>query len=144
MYDLQCTESNGNLRRDIDVPDSQINHIAEGIQRPKSTGPVFDDFDHSIQSLADGICDRRTDERKHVLQMGSKRLNEILERLKPTSHCRRHPSLQKRLGRLWIDILPELLEFILQYPRPMNAPIALLELINQSGMPLSPVRGMHE
>src|SRR4030067_907245 len=104
MNDLHCTESNGNLRRDIDVPDSQINHIAEGIQRPKPTGPVFDDFNHSIQSLADGICDRRPDECKHVLQMGSERLNEILERLKPTSHCRRHPSLQKRLGRLWLDI----------------------------------------
>src|SRR3990170_5767500 len=119
MYDLQCTESNWNLRRDINVPDSQINHIAEGIQRPKSTGPVFDDFDHAIQSLADGICDRRTDERKHVLQMGSKRLNEILERLKPTSHCRRHPSLQKRLGRLWIDISVTELMMILPLLSPL-------------------------
>ena len=119
MYDLQCTESNGNLRRDIDVPDSQINHIAEGIQRPKSTGPVFDDFDHSIQSLADGICDRRPDECKHVLQMGSERLNEILERLKPTSHCRRHPSLQKRLGRLWIDISVTELMMILPLLSPL-------------------------
>ena len=119
MYDLQCTESNGNLRRDIDVPDSQINHIAEGIQRPKSTGPVFDDFNHSIQSLADGICDRRPDECKHVLQMGSERLNEILERLKPTSHCRRHPSLQKRLGRLWIDISVTELMMILPLLSPL-------------------------
>ena len=51
----QGTQLAGNVRRNIEVTNGQVNHVGEVVQVAISGRPVLDDFDNTIQALTDSI-----------------------------------------------------------------------------------------
>ena len=45
----------GNMRRNIDIANSQINHVGEAVEIAISGGAVFNDFDNTVKALTDGV-----------------------------------------------------------------------------------------
>ncbi len=55
MLLLECSKFVGDLRRDIDVTDGEVNQVDERLHRSESTGTVLHDADDPIEALGDGI-----------------------------------------------------------------------------------------
>jgi hypothetical protein len=45
----------GNMRRNIEVANSQEDHVGEVAEVTISAGPVFNNFDNTVKALTDGI-----------------------------------------------------------------------------------------
>ena len=78
----QGTESAGNLRRDVEVSDTQIDQVGEGLQTSESTGAILDHADDSVEAFGHGIGQAR-------------RRGSMVRTIRPRRpHCgHRHPVL---------------------------------------------------
>ncbi len=52
----------GNMRRNIEVTDGQVDHVGEVIQVAISGGSIFHDLDDTVQALTNGIGQVSVDE----------------------------------------------------------------------------------
>jgi hypothetical protein len=115
------------LRRNIYITDCEENHIGEGIQGSKSTGSVFDDFDDSIESLGYGIGQTRFDERDDLGAVFSDGIDKFSHGFETSFECCCSPAFEESLsGPLGLEV-PEVLEFVLEEPSPVDAAVAFLE-----------------
>lgn len=70
-------EPRWDLVRDVQVTDGQVDHIGECLQVFKTTGPVFDDFQDTVDALALGIGQTGFDKRQDVFLMLSEGADEF-------------------------------------------------------------------
>jgi hypothetical protein len=112
------------LRRNIYVTNCEENHIGEGIQGAKSTGPVLDDFDDSIESFGGGVRQPRFDKRDDVAAVFSKRIDKFSHGFKTSSESCCSPSCEESFGGPWRFVVPELLKFILEKPSPVDTAVS--------------------
>ena len=115
------------MRRNIYVTNCEENHIGEGIQGAKSTGPVLDDFDDSIESFGGGVRQPRFDKRDDVTAVFSKRIDKFSHGFKTSSESCCSPSLEESFGGPWRFEVPELLEFVLEKPSPVDTAVSFCE-----------------
>ena len=59
----------GNMRRNIEVTNGQVNHVGEVVQVAISGSPILDDFDNSVKALSDGIGEVSVDEGNDVIDI---------------------------------------------------------------------------
>jgi len=45
----------GNLRRDIEVADGQVDHVGEALEVAITGSSILDDFDNTVEAFADGV-----------------------------------------------------------------------------------------
>ena len=124
MSDSHCTESGGNLRRDIEVSDAQVNEVGKGIQRFKSTGSILDHADDSIEPFGGGVGQVRVDEGRDAGRMLAHRVDEPAQGLQAAAQGRRRPLLEEAFGGPARLVAPEVLELVLQAPGAVDARLA--------------------
>jgi len=74
----------------------------------------------------------------------SEGFDEFLNGFQAASEGSGDPPFEESRGGPWGLILPELFKFILQYPGPMDPPVAFLERVEDAGVLLGAVRRMPE
>ena len=67
----------GNMRRNIEVANSQENHVSEVVEITISGGPVFNDFNDAVKALADSIGQVPIGEGDDVIKVISYRTDEL-------------------------------------------------------------------
>ena len=72
-----CAEFGRNLRRNIEVANSQENHVSEVVEITISGGPVFNDFNDAVKALADSIGQVPIGEGDDVIKVISYRTDEL-------------------------------------------------------------------
>ena len=132
MVDSQCTETRRDLRRDIDVTDSEEYHVGKGIERAKSAGPILDDFDDAIEAFCDRVGESGSDEGQYAVVMPLQGVDKLAHGFQSASKGRCHPAPDEAFSRPRGFILPELLEFILELPCSVNAAIALVQRLQRA------------
>ena len=45
----------GDMRRNIEVANSQVDHVGKAVQIAITGSPVFNDFDNTVKTFTDGI-----------------------------------------------------------------------------------------
>jgi len=120
------------LRRNIYITNYEENHIGEGIQGAKSTGPVFYDFDDSIESFGGGVRQPRFDKRDDMAAVFSKRIDKFSHGFKTSSESCCSPSCEKSFGGPWRFEVPELLEFVLEKPSPVDTAVSFSECMEDA------------
>lgn len=127
-------EPGWDLRRDIDVSDCQKDQVFEGVETAEPTCPILDNFDDAIEAFRDGVGQTRPDEGEDVLGVGAKHPDEFLDRFKAASHCRRRPALDKPSCGPRRPVVPELFEFVLKSPGPIDPPVGFLQRLQRLGV----------
>ncbi len=51
----QCAQTAGNMCRNIELTNGQVNHVGEVVQVAISGSAILDDFDNSVEAFSDGI-----------------------------------------------------------------------------------------
>ena len=59
----------GNMRRNIEVANGQVDHVSEAIQVAISRGAVLNDFDNPVKALTDGIGQAPVGEGDDVIEI---------------------------------------------------------------------------
>ena len=67
----------GNLRRNIEVANGQENHVSEAVEVAISRGPIFNDFDNTVKTFADGIGQISIGEGDDVIEVNSHRTDKL-------------------------------------------------------------------
>ena len=120
------------MRRNIYITDGEENHIGEGLQGSKSAGPVFHDFDDSIESLGYGIGQMRFDEGDDLGAVVSEGIDQVSHGFETSSEGCGGPALEKSFsGPLGLE-LPEVLKFVLEEPSPVDAAVASLQSMEET------------
>ena len=127
MVDLQCTEAGRDLCRDIQISDSEEYHVGECVECVESAGPILDNLNDAVEALGDGIGESRSDEGEYAIVVLSQGVDELAHGFQPASKGRCHPVFNEAFGSPRSLVLPELLEFILELPRSVDAAIGLVE-----------------
>ena len=124
---LHCTKMTRDLRRDIDITNSQENHVGKGVKIPESTGAILDYFDDTVESLGYCIGESRTDKGQDFGKVVTEGVDELLQGLQtaPESSC--GPALEESFCGTGICVIPELFKLIFQSPRPEDAVIGSLQ-----------------
>ena len=109
-WDSQGTESAGNLRRDVEVSDTQIDQVGEGLQTSESTGAILDHADETIEAFGHGIGQARVAEGQDALGVFAHGAHELAQRLQAALEGGGRPALEEALGGPPSVVFPELLE----------------------------------
>ncbi len=131
---LHCAEAAMYLRRNIDVSDSQENHVSKGVEIPESTGAVLNDFNDAIEPLGYCIGESRTDKGQDLGKVSTDCADELLQRFQSATESSCSPTLEESFGGTGICIIPELLELILQSPRSVDTVVGSLESFECAGV----------
>ena len=141
---LQRTESDGNLRRDIEVSDAQEDHVGEGIEGAKSTGSILDDAYDSVEAFGDGVGEASLDEGEDSVGVFAHRLHELSQGLQTAPQSGSGPVLDEASGSPWSSVIPKSFELVLQSPGPVDASICLLQCLERTGVLRRTSGGMPE
>jgi hypothetical protein len=126
------------LRRNIYVTNCKEDHISEGIQGAKSTGPVFYDFDDSIESFGGGVGQPRFDKRDDLAAVFSESIDKFSHGFETSSECCCSPSFEKSFGGPWGFEVPELLEFVLEEPSSVDTAVTFSERMEDARILFGP------
>ena len=66
-----------NMRRNIEVTNSQEDHVREVVEITVSRGPVFYNFDNTIKTFTDGISQISIRESDNVIEVMSQRTDKL-------------------------------------------------------------------
>ena len=132
MVDLQCTEADGNLCRDIRISNGEENHVGKGVECAKSAGPVFDDFNDAVYAFSDCIGESRSYKGQYAVVVLPEGVDELTHRRQSASKGRCHPVSDEALGGPRGHVFPELLELILELPCPVDAAIGLVQSLQRT------------
>ena len=69
----------GNMRRNIKVTNRQENHVGEVVEVTVSRGSIFNDFDNTIKTFADGIRQISIGEGNDVIKVISQRTDKLAQ-----------------------------------------------------------------
>ncbi len=131
------------MRRNIEIANGQVDHVSKALQVAISGSPVFDNFDNTVKALANGIGQVSVDKGKDVLEVISQCADKLAQRGNAASQGTGYPMFEELLCRGTIAVIPEVLEFILEYPGTMDATIGVAQAIQEAGIPLGAISGMH-
>lgn len=120
-------EPGRDLLRQIDVADSQVDHVGEGVEVPETAGAVLDDSDDAIDTFSDGIGCPGIDEGHHGLLMFSQGMDKLAHGRQSAEQSAFGPALQKALGGPGCLEVPELLELLFQAPGAIDPAVVLVE-----------------
>jgi len=127
MVDLQCTKADGNLCRDIHISNGEENHVGKGVECTKSAGPVFDDFNDAVYAFSNRVCESRSDEGQNTVVVVPEGVDELAHGRQSASKGRGHPASYEPFGCPRGFVVPELLEFILELPCPVDATVGFVQ-----------------
>ena len=119
----------GDMRRNIEVADSQVDHVGEAVQIAISGSPVFKDFDNTVKPLTDGIGEVPVGEGDDVIEVISQRADELAQRGDTATQCGGHPAFEELLCRGTIAIIPDVFELVLEHPGAVDTPIGVTQAI---------------
>jgi len=115
------------LLRQIDIADSQVDHVGEGVEVAETAGAVLDDPDDAIDTFSDGIGCPSIDEGHHGLLMFSQGVDELAHGRQSAEQSAFGPSFKKALGGPGCLVVPELLELLFQAPGTIDPAVVLIE-----------------
>lgn len=133
----------GNMRRNIEITNDQVDHVSKVIQVAISRGPVFDDFDNTVEAFANGIGQVSIDESEDVLEVISQCADKLAQRGNTASQRGSYPAFEELLRRGAIAVIPEVLELILEHPGTMDATIGVTQAIEKAGISFGAISGVH-
>ncbi len=133
----------GNMRRNIEVANGQEDHVGEVAEVTISGGPVFNDFDNTVKALTDGIGQVPVGEGDDVIEVISYRTDELAQRGNTTTQRGGYPAFEELLRRGTITIIPDVFELVLEHPGAVNAAIGVAQAVEEAGMSLGAISGMH-
>ena len=119
----------GNMRRNIEVTNGQIDHVGEVIQVAISGRPILDDFDNTIQALTDRIGQVSVNEGQDVREVSAQCADELTQRGDPAPQGGGHPACEELCRRGTVAVVPEVLELVLEHPGAVDAPIGVSQAI---------------
>jgi len=131
------------MRRNIEIANGQVDHVSKALQVAISRSPVFDDFDNTVKAFTNGIGQVSVDKGKDVLEVISQCANKLAQRGNAASQGTGYPAFEELLCRGTIAVIPEVLELILEYPGTMDATIGVAQAVQETGIPLGAISGMH-
>ena len=70
----------GNLRRDIEVADGQVDHVGEALEVPIIGSSILDDFDNTVEAFADGVGEVSVDEGEDVIEVIAQGSDKLAQR----------------------------------------------------------------
>jgi len=70
----------GDMRRNVPVANSQVDHVGEAVQIAISGSPVFNDFDNTVKALTDGVGQVPVGEGDDVIEVISQCTDELAQR----------------------------------------------------------------
>jgi len=132
----ECSQITRNVRRDIEVPDHEVDDVGEAIPIAVSAGAVFDNLDDAIESFGDGVDQIVLDKGEDVVEVRLQRADDPAHRGDAASQGGGHPRAQELLSGALVDEAPELSELILQHPGAMNTAIRMAQAIERAGLAL--------
>jgi len=133
----------GDMRRNIEVANSQVDHVGEAVQIAISGSPVFNDFDNTVKVLTNGIGQLPVGEGDDVIEVISQCVDELAQRGDTTTQRGGHPAFEKLLRRGRIAIIPDVFELVLEHPGAVDTAIGVAQTIEESGMSLGAISGVH-
>ena len=122
-----CTEFVGDLRRDIQVSDGEVDKVGEGLQVTKAAGAILDDFDNAVDAFGNGVGYTGFDERENSALVASCGGDEPTQGLQAATQGCGRPSIQEALCGPDSIELPQLLELVLETPRPIDPAVMFLQ-----------------
>ena len=141
---LHRPESCRDLCRDIEISDRKKNHINKSLQTTKSTGPIFDHPDDSIQTLSLSVCYGLLNEGQDPVHMLSERFDEIPDGFKAALECHRAPTFDKAFCSPGSPIFPELLKFIFKDPGSMDSVVSFAKGVEDTRVLFGSIGGVLE
>ena len=139
----QCTQLTGNVRRNIEVADSQVDQVGEAIQVAVSRSSIFNNFDNTVKAFTYGIGQISVNEGKDVLEVISQGADKLTQRGNTAAQGSGNPAFEELLCRGTVAVIPEVLELILEHPGAVDAAIGVAQAIEETGIPLGSVSGVH-
>ena len=70
----------GNLRRDIEVADGQVDHVGEALEVAITGRSILEDFNDTVDAFADGVGEVSVDEGQDVIEMIAQGRDELAQR----------------------------------------------------------------
>ena len=70
----------GNLRRDFEVADGQVDHVGEALEVAITGSSTLDDFDNTVEALADGVGEVSVHEGQDVIEVSAQGCDELAQR----------------------------------------------------------------
>ena len=70
----------GNLRRDIEVADGQVDHVGEALEVAITGSSILDDFDNTVEAFADGVGEVSVDEGEDVIEVIAHGCDKLAQR----------------------------------------------------------------
>jgi len=70
----------GNLRRDIEVADGQVDHVGEALEVAITGSSILDDFDNTVEAFADGVGEVSVDEGEDVIEVIAQGSDKLAQR----------------------------------------------------------------
>ncbi len=131
------------MRRNIKVPDGQVDHVGEVIQVAIAGGPILHDFDDTVQALTNGIGQVSVAEGQDVREVSAQCADKRAQCGDPAPQGGGHPASEERLRRDAVAVIPEVLELVLEHPGAVDAAIGVPQAIQEAGMPLGAMSGVH-
>jgi len=120
------------LRRDIEIPDGQIDQVREGGDVLKSACAIFNHTNDAIDSFANSIGQTCAYECDDIPQVVSKCFDEAAQGFKSTLEGGCHPSFDEALGSTGIGVFPEGFELIFKNPGSPDTAVTLSQRVEHA------------
>ena len=133
----------GNLRRDIEVADGQVDHVGEALEATITGSSILDDFDNTVEALADGVGKVSVDEGEDVIEVIAQGCDELAQRRDTAAQCGGDPAPEELLRRAPVGIIPEVLKLVLEHPGAVDTAVGVAQAVEKAGMALGAISGVH-
>ena len=133
----------GNLRRDMEVADSQVDHVGEALEATITGSSILDDFDNTVEALTDGVGKVSVDEGEDVIEVIAQGCDELAQRRDTAAQCGGDPAPEELLRRAPVGIIPEVFKLVLEHPGAVDTAVGVAQAVEKAGMALGAISGVH-
>ena len=133
----------GNLRRDIEVADGQVDHVGEALEVAITGRSILDDFDNTVEAFADGVGEVSVDEGQDVIEVIAQGCDELAQRRDTAAQCGGDPASEELLRRAPVGVIPEVLKLVLEHPGAVDTAVGVAQAVEKAGMALGAISGVH-